>query len=137
MNQTIQQLGYKTCAKCGKVKPVAEFYASTHSPDGLHSYCKECMSVYGSAAERKKRKEAREQKKKNITEQVSQVPQISDSVKSASINELVEELRGRGKTVLVDPTPRELIEQLVNKGYAGTLEYFEKKTISLSNFKSA
>lgn len=137
LDQTIQKMGYKTCKVCGKVKPYSDFYRSTHGADGYHSYCKECFSHYGSAAERRKRKEA---KADNQSPSVAPVPTIESkpsSVKAMDTSALVDELRGRGKTVLVDPTPRELIEQLVNRGYVGTLEYYEKKTISLSNFKSA
>lgn len=139
VDQTIQTMGYKTCKMCGKIKPYSEFYRSTHNADGYHSYCKECFSHYGSAEERRKRKEA---KGTSSPDAISSTPASTpvpkpDTVKAMDTNVLVDELRGRGKTVLIDPTPRELMEQLVNRGYVGTLEYYEKKTISLASFKSA
>jgi len=32
----------KACAKCGQVKPFAEFAKATANKSGLHSFCKEC-----------------------------------------------------------------------------------------------
>lgn len=37
------------CARCGRAKSPEEFSSSKDSLNGLHSYCKECMSDYMSA----------------------------------------------------------------------------------------
>lgn len=43
----------KVCSKCGKEKPVSEFYRRTASKDGLNASCKECTKK--AAAERRER----------------------------------------------------------------------------------
>lgn len=53
------------------------------------------------------------------------------SLTSYSTQQLVSELMGRGKTILVDPEPRELMIALHNKGYHGKLQYTEIRTIDL------
>lgn len=36
----------KTCKKCGKEKPLSEYYVNKKAKDGLQSYCKECQGEY-------------------------------------------------------------------------------------------
>ena len=36
----------KTCPRCAEEKPVDDFYRNKAAPDGLQSYCKECMYAY-------------------------------------------------------------------------------------------
>lgn len=36
----------KICRRCGKEKPAGEFNRKSSSPDGLQSYCKECVKEY-------------------------------------------------------------------------------------------
>ena len=72
------------------------------------------------------------------TKQVSVQPvTIKDDkpLTAYSVKQLSEELRGRGVVVLINPEPRELIARLVDMGYMGTLEYYEKKTINLNTIK--
>lgn len=35
---------HKVCSRCGKLKPVRDFYRRTGASDGLQSYCKECIA---------------------------------------------------------------------------------------------
>ena len=35
----------KACSRCGKSKPLSEFYKNARSNDGLQAYCKECSKV--------------------------------------------------------------------------------------------
>lgn len=37
----------KVCRKCGAEKPASEFSASTNTPDGLCSWCRECANKGG------------------------------------------------------------------------------------------
>ena len=37
--------GGKTCSKCGRMKPVVEFWRKSGSRDGLHSWCKTCGRI--------------------------------------------------------------------------------------------
>jgi hypothetical protein len=36
----------KRCTKCGKTKPLTEFYRDSHKASGIRSYCKECGRKY-------------------------------------------------------------------------------------------
>ena len=36
----------KECSKCKQLKDINNFYKSKNRKDGLHSYCKECDSIY-------------------------------------------------------------------------------------------
>jgi hypothetical protein len=36
---------FKTCPKCKKEKPGSDFSKNVNTPDGVQSYCKECMST--------------------------------------------------------------------------------------------
>ena len=119
------------CSRCGKIKPLDEFHLAKKSPDGHHWWCKECVSEYGKNRERNKSSNTKKEEVPS-TPSANAVP----SIKTASSKELIDEIKGRGIVVLVDPTPRDLITSLANKGYLGTLEYYEKKTLSVANFKS-
>ena len=37
----------KRCAKCKAVKPISEFTKVSDNPNGLHSYCKDCIHALG------------------------------------------------------------------------------------------
>ena len=37
----------KVCARCGKEKPLSEFYVDSQSKDGRNSWCKDCHKKYG------------------------------------------------------------------------------------------
>lgn len=39
----------KTCSKCGKKKPIDQFYRQSSSKDGHHSWCKRCHNLYTGA----------------------------------------------------------------------------------------
>lgn len=41
--------GWKTCSKCGVVKPVSEFHKDCSCADGLHYWCKTCHQVHDQA----------------------------------------------------------------------------------------
>jgi 5-methylcytosine-specific restriction endonuclease McrA len=43
----------KTCSKCGKIKTTEKFTKNTRYRDGLQSYCKQCMSNYSNAWNKK------------------------------------------------------------------------------------
>ena len=45
----------KRCSKCGKVKPVTEFYKNRTSKDGLRFWCKECCRQYDRESYKKNR----------------------------------------------------------------------------------
>lgn len=57
----------KQCAKCGKVKPISEFYRRTASKDGYQPYCKTCLAEnrrknIGNVRERERRNRAAERR---------------------------------------------------------------------------
>jgi hypothetical protein len=36
----------KLCSRCGKTKPLSEYYNDKSQADGKQRYCKQCMSEY-------------------------------------------------------------------------------------------
>lgn len=42
-NWLLQKFGYKHCKKCNEVKEEKDFSANRSRPDGLNTYCKECV----------------------------------------------------------------------------------------------
>lgn len=85
--------------------------------------CKECTNEY-----------VRKWYRRKITEQKSEKSVEKSSLDSYSNSELIKFLTSRGVDVLANPTPRDLILRLKSLGYTGTLEYIERKTISLREF---
>lgn len=65
----------KKCTRCGRELPVTEFYKKTDSPDGLQTWCKECL---------KKQQRKRES------------GGVSDELKTYTARQLMEELAKRG-----------------------------------------
>ena len=45
----------KVCSRCGKEKPVSEFYRRSASKDGLNPACKECVKAATAERHRKRR----------------------------------------------------------------------------------
>ncbi|WP_142501308.1 hypothetical protein [Klebsiella sp. 2680] len=41
--QILKNIKTKTCSKCKKEKPKGDFYVNNSNPDGLQSYCKDCV----------------------------------------------------------------------------------------------
>lgn len=54
----------KNCADCKIQKPIAEFGKMKQTKDGLHSYCKECISSRGKEYRLRNREAVKERKKK-------------------------------------------------------------------------
>lgn len=54
---SLSKKGYKYCAKCGYEHPFENFHKHKNRADGLHVYCKYCMSQFN-----KERKEIKKQK---------------------------------------------------------------------------
>ena len=116
----------KRCPRCGQVKPLDEFGLNKSKPDGHSDYCKEC----GRELSRETYYRAKERKSANAEKAKREERQ--SVLLSFTTDEIVEVLKGRGITVIVNPTPRELISRLVDMGYTGTLEFYEKKTVNLA-----
>lgn len=92
----------KKCAKCGRELPVTMFNRCSKAADGLQSYCKECQSK-------------RAKKKDSMATRVLNAPVAKGKVYS---NEKLAEF-----------TPRELIEELRQRGFKGNLTYVMDITV--------
>ncbi len=42
LNISRERLGYKRCRRCGRSKPLSEFYKNQSTKDGYENGCKEC-----------------------------------------------------------------------------------------------
>lgn len=100
---------YKTCTKCGIVKPVDEFHRKSNSNDGRQPWCKECQL---NAA----------RTNKNQRPRVTVKPEAL-----AGLNKRCSD----PNNPLAKYTPRELMLELKRRGYEGDLTYTAK--ISLAN----
>jgi len=97
----------KTCKVCGRELPIERF---SRNRQGVLSLCKECQSkrlVQGHAKGKSSKREP-------------------EGLELAPTN--YRNLR------LADFTPRELMEELVRRGYTGKLQYVEVRTIDLEKF---
>ena len=137
----------KVCVKCGRELPVGMFNKHAESQDGLQPYCRLCQSEY-SRKYHEKRKEAKKDDNALGSNVVTPAPKVATpaasttvyqsigqklaALKAFSIKELTDELRGRGVSVLLNPTPRDAMEFLVKQGYKGQLQYIKVETIDLS-----
>lgn len=99
------------CTHCGKELPLDQFYRKSNSPDGYQYWCKECLITA---------RKARSKGPKGLAK-------YSDS-------QLVTVLEGCSHKVLIDPSPRALMEMLAKMGYRGKLEYTETHVIDINDF---
>lgn len=124
----IKNMETKKCAKCGRVLPVTEFHKCTKNSDGLYSYCKEC------ARKEYKNWKARQKPPFHVSQTI-----VNDDTGTPvalmdkfTTQQLLDELRKRGCTMIRKPTPREMMEALRDAGYTGKLQYTEIKTVDIS-----
>lgn len=106
-------VNYKTCTKCGMVKPVDEFHRKLSSPDGRQPWCKKCQL---------------DASRTNRTNK-NQCPRVT--VKPGALAGLNKRGSTDANNPLAEYTPRELMLELKRRGYEGDLTYTAK--ISLSN----
>lgn len=127
----------KKCPRCGQVKPLEEFGSNKSKPDGHQDYCRVCQTeISREQYQRKKAKRLAE-----INEKVESVKRMAEGIKkeekpnlvSIPTTDLVEALKGRGLSVLVNPTARDLMKKLYDLGYTGTLRYTIIKEVSLAS----
>lgn len=83
-NSELFQKGLRRCARCGEVKPLAEFNKNTYNNGGLSSYCKTCTKEYNHAYSRAKREERKAEELKKL------------SLDAYADTDLIRELRARG-----------------------------------------
>lgn len=94
MGTTVQT---KVCKKCGNELPITQFYPNHKAKDGLQCYCKECIKAYN---------------KMRLNAQCKALSMV--------------------KSGLSAYTPRELMEELRRRGYTGVLEYTEVHKIDIT-----
>lgn len=121
--ETNGEMKVKKCPKCGRVLTVDNFSKSSSAKDGLQSYCKECASK--SSMESKEKKERR-----NIAGAKTGFQPTDAPKPTMSAQETVERrvLGGAAYKVYAYPelarfSPRQLIEELRERGYRGKLTY--------------
>ena len=133
---TIDGIQYKTCTKCGEVKPLSEFSKKAGSPDGYQYHCRKCNREYQKDLYQRKlvEKVAEEGIKAAeafiepeiipVAEEPVKEPKRAYTRSSFSLEiprpklpvELSEKTLGRC-------TPRELIQVLRAWGFDGPVEY--------------
>lgn len=63
----------RKCTKCGKEKPVTEFYADSSRPSGKHHWCKKCCVEYSREYRTKNHTVLLENARKHYTEHKEEV----------------------------------------------------------------
>ena len=99
----------KKCKCCGRELPI-DMFKRIGKRDGGYSYltiCSECMG--------KKQAEGR---------------RLAKEARKASLEKSIEDAK---KSKLSEFTPRQLMEELANRGYVGTLKYVEVHEIDITN----
>ena len=102
----------KICSKCKRELPLSNFYKSKNSKDGYQNQCKEC-SAKASRKNRLLRLQRIKDNKYELAQTKFKLTQTTENALSAA-------------------TPRELMQELVRRGYTGTLQKTEIHTIDLS-----
>ncbi len=102
----------KVCTRCGKELPLDAFNKSKKSKDGLQPWCRECQHDANANAPRRKR----------------------NPLAKYSLDELKQEIKSRVSNLVINPTPREMMETLAKMGYRGKLEYTQVHVIDITNF---
>lgn len=88
----------KVCSKCKRELPITEFSKHRRSKDGLQCSCKQCQKEYMESIRSKQDKI--KQERKNFIE--------------------------NGNPKLKEFTPRQLMDELIARGYRGELIYVQK-----------
>lgn len=98
----------KICSKCGQEKSIEEFYAHSTAKDGLQPYCKECQ--------------------KKAAQNRASEPKVR--IKPEALAGVNKRPIFREDNPLSLYTPRELMQELHNRGYEGELTYTSRINIA-------
>ena len=79
-----------------------------------------CPFLYSSPNDRKKKQDSMKQELQELR---------------MEIDDLKRQLADKNKNILAHVTPREMLLELRNRGYEGTLEYVSRKTVDLSKLE--
>ena len=118
--ETTSDVKMKKCSKCGRELPLSEFYHNRSTKDGYSDRCKECHNVEVRSSKAKRTVIAAK------TGYAAPEPSKVTSSDSATVERKV--LSGAAYKVYAHPelarfTPRQLIEELRERGYRGKLTY--------------
>lgn len=88
----------KLCLRCERILPLDSFSKNSSRPDGLQAYCKDCQ-----------RQQSQDYKQKRTVKQRERISNLEN-----------------GNPKLKDFTPRQLMDELISRGYRGELIYTQK-----------
>ena len=121
--ETTNDVKVKKCVKCGRVLTVDNFSKSSSAKDGLQSYCKECAARAALESQAKK-------KKGDVVGAKTGFQPTDTPKKTVDTQDAIERrvLSGAAYKVYAHPelakfSPRQLIEELRERGYRGKLTY--------------
>ena len=111
--------GFYICDRCGGY---FEEQDMTRGRYGIIGICKTCTGKAHSegAKNRKKKQDSMKQELQELR---------------MEIDDLKRQLADKNKNILAHVTPREMLLELRNRGYEGTLEYVSRKTVDLSKLE--
>lgn len=111
--------GFYICDRCGGY---FEEQDMTRGRYGVIGICKTCTGKAHSEGAKNRKK-----KQENMQQELQEL--------RMEIAELKRQLADKNKNVLANVTPREMLLELRNRGYEGTLEYVSRKTVDLSKLE--
>lgn len=88
----------KLCPRCKRILPLDSFSKNSSRPDGLQAYCKDCQ-----------REQVQNYKQKRTVKRRERISNLEN-----------------GNPKLKDFTPRQLMDELISRGYRGELIYTQK-----------
>ena len=100
----MESIKTKKCSKCGRELPISEFYRNSSSKDGLQGWCKDCTND-----------KLRKQGLNPVDKTLDKILDVRNTKDSGS--------------PLKDFTPRELINELRQRGYTGKLQIVHTITV--------
>lgn len=92
------EISYKLCPRCKRILPLDSFSKNSSRPDGLQAYCKDCQ-----------RQQSQDYKQKRTVKRRERISNLEN-----------------GNPKLKEFTPRQLMDELISRGYRGELIYTQK-----------
>ena len=117
----------KRCTKCGRVLTVDHFNKRTNSKDGLQDWCKDCIRESTQRAKARREGTAEVSLRENLPKEGRPVVKVAPSMEEVIIKRQLNTSTPANKVYshpdLARFTPRQLIDELRERGYRGKLSY--------------
>ena len=125
--ETTSEMKTKKCTKCGRVLTVDHFNKKTISKDGLQDWRKDCVRESTMKAKARRNGDVhvtlREPAKKEVAPAPKVAPTMEEIIVKKQLNTATPPHKVYSHPDLAKFTPRQLIDELRERGYRGKLSY--------------